>query len=89
MLRRLQEEKLTINLEKSEFMKEELVYLGFVVSPGNLKMDKSKLEAILSWPTPRSTIEVRIFLGLAQFYRIFVRRFSEICAPMNGTIKVG
>ena len=48
VLKRHQEEKLTINLEKSEFMKEELAYLGFVVSQGKLKMDKSKVEAILS-----------------------------------------
>ena len=50
-------------------------------------MDKSKVEAILSWPTPRSTTKVRSFHGLAQFYRNFVRRFSEICARMNATIK--
>ena len=65
VLRKLQEEKLTVNLEKSEFMKEELVYLGFVVSQGNLKMEKYKVEAIFSWPTPRSTSKVRSFHGLA------------------------
>ena len=42
-----------MNLEKSEFMKQELVYLGFLVLKSNLKMDKSEVEAILSWPTPR------------------------------------
>ena len=48
VLRRLQEEKLAINLEKCEFFKQELVYLGFVVSKGSLKMDPSKVEAILN-----------------------------------------
>lgn len=78
VLRKLQEEKLIVNLEKSDFMKEELVYLGFLVSQGSLKMDKDKVEAILSSPTPRSTTEVGRFHGLAQFYSNFVRRFSEI-----------
>ena len=87
VLRKLQEDKLTINLEKSEFVKEDLVHLGFVVSQGSLKMDKDKVEAILSWPTPRFATKVRSFHGLAQLYRKFVRRFSEICAPMMDTIK--
>jgi hypothetical protein len=52
-------------------------------------MGKSKVEATLSWHTPRSTTEVRSFNGLAQFYRKFVRRFSEICAPINDIIKGG
>ena len=47
--------------------------MGFAVFEGSLKMDKEKLEAILSWPTPRSTTKVKIFHGLAQFYRKFVR----------------
>ena len=65
VLKRLYDAKLTINLEKCDFMEEELVYLGFVISQGQLKMDPSKVEAILSWPTPKSTSEVRIFHGLS------------------------
>lgn len=49
VLRRLCEEKLMINLKKCNFMKEELVYLAFVISKGNLKMDPSKVDVILSW----------------------------------------
>ena len=52
-------------------------------------MDKSKVDAILSWPTPRTTSKFNFFHGLAQFYRKFVRKFSEIFAPMNNTIKGG
>ena len=65
VLRRLQEEKLAINLEKCEFMKKELVYLGFVVSQGNLKMDEEKVKAILTWPTPKIGTAVKSFHGLA------------------------
>ena len=76
VLKRLQEEKLAINLEEGEFLKQELVYLGFVVSQGKLKMDPSKVEAILNYPTPRIGNDVMIFHGLAQFYRNFVRKFK-------------
>lgn len=70
-------------------MKEALVYLGFVISKGNLKMDPSKVETILNWPTPRSVSDVRSFHGLASFYRKFIKSFSQICAPMIDTIKGG
>lgn len=89
VLERLHEEKLGINLEKCDFLKKELVYLGFVVSKGTLKMDPSKVEAILNWPATKTGTKVRSFHGLAQFYRKFVRNFSGICALVLDTIKGG
>lgn len=89
VLRRLQEEKLFINMEKCEFMKEELVYLGFFISKGSFKMDPSKVDPILTFPTPKSMGDVRSFHGLASFYRKFIRNFSKICEPILDTIKGG
>lgn len=89
VLKRLYDEKITMNLEKCEFVKKELVYLGFVLSQGNLKMDPRKVEAIVNWPTPKSATDVRSFHGLAQYYRKFIRHFSAICAPMLDTIRGG
>ena len=69
VLKKLHQEKLLINLKKCSFMKEYLVYFGFVVSAEGLKMDPEKVKAILEWPSPRNVFEVRIFHGLASFYR--------------------
>jgi hypothetical protein len=61
VMRRLQQEKLLINLKKSSFMKTELIYLGFVISSNELKMDPEKVKEIREWLSPRSMFEVRMF----------------------------
>ena len=78
-----------INLRKIELLKTKLTYLGFLVSQRYLKMDSSKVKAILNWPTPRSVGDVGSFHGLASFCRRFVRNFSHVCAPILNTIKGG
>jgi hypothetical protein len=87
VMRKLQQEKLLINMKKSSFMKTELIYLGFFISANELKMDPSKVEVINNWPSPRNVFEVRSFHGLASFYRKFIRNFSGISTTMMDTVK--
>jgi hypothetical protein len=72
-------------MKKSSFMKMKLIYLGFVISSNELKMDLEKVRAIQEWFYPRSIFEVRSFDGLESFYRNFNRNFSGIFAPMMDT----
>jgi hypothetical protein len=68
-------------------MKTELIYLGFVISSNELKMDPEKVREIREWSSPRSIFEVRSFHGLAGFYQKFIRNFSEIGAQMMDIVK--
>jgi hypothetical protein len=87
VMKKLQQEKLLINMRKSSFMKKELIYLGFIISVNELKMDPNKVEVIKNWPSPRNIFEVRSFHGLASFYRKFNRNFSGISTVMMDTVK--
>ena len=87
VLRTLYKKKLLINLKKCSFLKKELVYLGFVVLEEELKMDSNKVQVILNWLIPRNAFEVRIFHGLASFYRNFIKNFNQICAPLIDTLR--
>jgi hypothetical protein len=87
VIQRLQQEKLLINMKKSSFMKTELIYLGFVISKNELRMDPNKVEVIKNWPSPKNIFEVRSFHGMASFYRKFIRNFSEISAAMMDIVR--
>jgi hypothetical protein len=65
-------EKLYVKMLKCEFGKTYLVYLGYIVGGGELKIDPSKVEVIVNWPKPNNVTDVRSFLGAAQYWRKFI-----------------
>eukprot|EP00253_Pinus_taeda_P031208 PITA_31208 len=60
--------------------------IAATVGRGELKIDPSKVAVIVNWPKPKSAIEVRSFLGAAQYWRKFISNFSLIVAPLQALI---
>ena len=77
------------NLGKCTFCTDRVSFLGYVVTPQGIEVDKAKIEAIDSWPQPITVTQVRSFNGLVGFYRRFVRDFGSIAAPLNELTKKG
>jgi len=82
VLRRLEENDLFVKLEKCKWKVREVEFLGVVISPKGVEIQKEKVEGVLNWPAPRNIKEVQKFLGLANYYRRFIKSFARIAAPL-------
>ena len=83
VLETLRKELLNAKLSKCEFWLNEVSFLGHIVSKEGIRVDPKKIEVVVEWKSPRNVTEIRSFLGLAGYYRRFVKGFSMIAAPMT------
>jgi len=83
----LEENDLFIKLEKCKWKVREVEFLGVVIGPKGVEMQKKKVEEVLSWPVPRNVKEVQKFLGLANYYRRFIENFARIAALLHMLVR--
>ena len=87
VLKRLQESGLKIKIKKCSFLKRELKFLGHIVNGDGIATSKSKIEAVKDFPIPRNSTQVRSFLGLAGYYRSYIRNFATKASPLTNLLK--
>jgi len=83
VLKRLEKNNLFIKPEKYKWKVREVEFLGVVISLKGIKIQREKMERILNWLVPRNVKEVQKFLGLANYYKRFIKDFTKIAAPLH------
>jgi RNase H-like domain found in reverse transcriptase/Reverse transcriptase (RNA-dependent DNA polymerase) len=87
VLQWLREHDLFLKPKKCEFNKTTIKYLGLIIQEGKLSMDPVKLSRIRDWPTPTLVKQVQGFIGFANFYRQFIKKFSKLVLPLNNLLQ--
>jgi len=87
VLRRLEENDLFVKPEKCKWKVREVEFLGVVIGPKEVEMQKEKIKEVLNWLVPRNIKEVQKFLGLTNYYRRFIKDFARIVAPLHVLVR--
>ncbi|GBG82712.1 hypothetical protein CBR_g36240 [Chara braunii] len=87
VLQALRANQYKINGEKSSFGVPSIIYLGHVISGEGLVPEATKVVAVQDWPRPANIRDVRSFLGLASYYKKFIKNFSAIAVPLTDLTK--
>ena len=65
----------------------EVEFLGVIIGPEGIKMEKGKVKGVLEWPTPKCVKDIQKFLGLVNYYRQFIKDFTSIVRPLHDLVK--
>jgi hypothetical protein len=87
VLAKLQDHHLFVKCSKCSLDEHSVAYLGHVISANGVAMDEQKIWVVLDWPLPRSICVIRAFLGLAGYYRRFIKNYDAIATPLTALLK--
>ncbi|GBG86703.1 hypothetical protein CBR_g41767 [Chara braunii] len=84
----LRQHQYKVNLDKCEFGRTKILYLGHEISADGLRPEDAKVASICDWPKPQTVTEVRSFLGMTGYYRPFVKNYSTIASPLTNLTRL-
>jgi len=83
ILKRLEENNLYVKPEKYVWKIKKIGFLGIIIGPNGIEMEAKKVNRVLSWLEPKNIKDVRKFLGLTNYYRRFIKDFTQVARPIN------
>jgi hypothetical protein len=89
VLQKRRDNQLYAKYSKCEFWIGEVPFLGHIISNGGILVDPAKVKKIVVWSIPTTVIEIRSFLGLAEYYQRFIEGSSKIAKPMTSLLEKG
>jgi len=89
IFKKLLTHNLKIQLDKSEFLKKEVPFLGHIITPEGIKPNEDKIKSIQNFPLPKTQKEIKSFLGLIGYYRKFIKNFAHISKPFTKCLRKG
>lgn len=86
---RLRNANFKVQLDKSEFLHKEVDYLGHKITQNGVKPNPDKINSVKHFPIPNTQKDIKSFLGLAGYYRRFIKNFAKISKPLTHCLKKG
>ncbi|XP_073000151.1 uncharacterized mitochondrial protein AtMg00860-like [Typha latifolia] len=74
---------------KCSWGQQKVDYLGHIISKDGVEVGPKKIQSMVEWPLPKSTKDLRSFLGLASYYYWFVVNYDKVAAPLTTLLRKG
>src|SRR5882757_587721 len=79
----LRKHHLYLKLEKCDFEKTKVEYLGMIIGENTVEMDPVKVQAVAEWPVPTCKRDIQVFLGFTNFYQRFIKDYAKMAKPLS------